>query len=131
MGAKLILRGVDELLTDLTRLAPDLTREAVGLQQATTSEAAAAIRNAYPSVTGRLRNSVQVARLSSSSPARVFTEVTVTAPYAHFVEFGTARTAPTPAFVPITRRAREQFARTVIARVKAHGLVVGGESGNG
>jgi len=131
MSAKLSIRGVDALLADLADLAPDLTREAAARQQARALDAAAAIRAAYPSVTGRLRNSVQVARLSSQSKARVFTEVTVSAPYAHFVEFGTARTAPNPAFVPITRRAREAFAEEMIDRVEARGLVVRGALGNG
>ena len=127
MASKLTLGGVDELLAELGRLAPALTTEAIGLQQAIATETAAAIRAAYPSVTGTLRASVQVARLNSTSPARVFTEVTVTAPYAHFVEFGTATTTPTPAFVPLTRIGRDHFAQAVINRVKAHGLVVGGD----
>ena len=127
MSAKLTLGGVDELLAELARLAPDLTTEAVALQQTIAHQTAAAIRAAYPSVTGTLRGSVQVDRLSSTSPARVFTSVTVTAPYAHFVEFGTATTTPTPAFVPLTRIGREQFTQAVIARVKARGLVVGGD----
>ena len=131
MPAKLIIRGVDTLLADLARLAPDLTREAGHLQHASATAAAADVRAAYPAVTGRLRQSVQVARLTSQSPARVYTEVTVTAPYAHFVEFGTARTAPNPAFVPITRRAREDFVDRIIARVEGRGLVVGGALTNG
>jgi hypothetical protein len=127
MASKLILGGVDELLNEITRLAPDLTQEAIGLQQSIANETVAAIRAAYPSVTGTLRNSVQVERLSSTSPARVFTQVTVTAPYAHFVEFGTATTTPTPAFVPQTRIGRERFTDAVIQRVKNRGLVVGGD----
>jgi HK97 gp10 family phage protein len=127
MGAKLILSGVDELLAEISRLSPDLTTEAIGLQQSIANETAAAIRAAYPSATGALRASVQVERLSSSSPARVFTQVTVTSPYAEYVEFGTATTTPTPAFVPLTRIGRERFTQTVIDRVKAKGLVVGGD----
>jgi hypothetical protein len=127
MSSKLILGGVDELLAELDRLAPELTREAIALQQTIANDTAAAIRAAYPSVTGTLRGSVQVDRLSSTSPARVFSRVTVTAPYAEHVEFGTATTTPTPAFVPLTRIGREQFAQAVIDRVKARGLVVGGD----
>ena len=56
----------------------------------------------------------------------MFTQIVVTAPYAHFVEFGTATTTPTPAFVPQSRIGRERFTAAVISRVKARGLVVGG-----
>jgi len=131
MAAALRLFGVDNLLKEIERLAPELTRAASAFQQTRAVEAAAEIRAAYPSDTGQLRNSVRVARLSSTSSARVFTQITVDAPYAHFVEFGTARTAPNPAFVPITRRLREQFVRDVIGLVEARGLVVGGELRNG
>lgn len=131
MSATLTLGGVDELLAELARLAPDLTTEAGQLQQTIATETAASIRAAYPAVTGALRNSVQVERLTSSSSARVYTEVTVNAPYAHFVEFGTADREPNPAFVPLTRLGRERFAAAVVDRVKAHGLVVGGELRNG
>jgi len=127
MAAALRLTGVDELLAELQLLAPDLAAEVGPLQQSIANETAAAIRAAYPSVTGTLRNSVRVARESSTSPARVFTRIEVTAPYAHFVEFGTVTTTATPAFVPLTRIGRERFTDAVIARVRARGLVVGGD----
>jgi Bacteriophage HK97-gp10, putative tail-component len=131
MSSALILGGVDELLAELARLAPDLTGEAAQLQQTIAIDTATAIRAAYPAVTGALRASVQVERLTSASPARVYTEVTVAAPYAHFVEFGTADRAPNPAFVPLTRQGRERFAQAVVDRVKDHGLVVSGVLRNG
>lgn len=131
MASALILGGVDDLLAELARLAPDLTAEAGELQQAMATETAAAIRAAYPAITGALRASVQAERLTSTSPARVYTEVTVGAPYAHFVEFGTADRAPNPAFVPLTRLGRERFAKAVVDRVKARGLEVTGELRNG
>jgi hypothetical protein len=131
MSAKLTLRGVDDLLAELARLAPDLTREASTLQHTIAEDTVTAIRAAYPSVTGRLRNSVRAERLSSGSRSRVFTEVTVAAPYAHFVEFGTATTRPRAAFVPLTRQGRERFAAAVIDRVEARGLVVKGVLSNG
>ena len=127
MATKMILGGVDELLAEITRLAPDLTQEAIGLQQSIANETVAAIRTAYPAATGALRASVQVERLSSTSPARVFTQVTVTSPYVEYVEFGTATTTATPAFVPLTRIGRERFTDAVIQRVKNRGLVVGGD----
>jgi HK97 gp10 family phage protein len=127
MPTTLTLRGFDELQAELERLTPELTREAIALQQSIANETAAAVRAAYPSATGALRASVQVERLSSTSPARTFTQITVTAPYAEHVEFGTAHTTPTPAFVPQTRIGRERFTDAVIARVRAAGLVVGGD----
>jgi HK97 gp10 family phage protein len=127
LATKLTIAGVERLLAELEHLAPGLTAEAVTLQKAIAVETAAAIRAAYPSDTGRLRASVQVSRLSSTSPARVFSTLTVTAPYAEYVEFGTATRTATPAFVPQMRIGRERFAEAVIARVKARGLVVGGD----
>ena len=127
LATKLTIAGVERLLAELEALTPGLTADAVRIQQAIAVETAAAIRAAYPSDTGRLRDSVRVSRLSSTSPARVFSTITVTAPYAEYVEFGTAHTAPNPAFVPNMRIGRERFAEAMIARVKAQGLVVGGD----
>jgi Bacteriophage HK97-gp10, putative tail-component len=127
MPTKLHLSGVDELLDELARLTPELTDDAVTLQQRTTAETAAELRGAYAVVTGQLRGSVQVKREGSASPARVFSRIEVTAPYAHFYEFGTVNTEPHPTFVPITRRGREAFTAAVVERVKAAGLVVGGD----
>lgn len=126
MANQLVLGGVEELLAELQRLSPDLTTEAIALQSTIAQETADELRAALPVASGELRNSVRVQRESSNSPARVFTEVSVNAPYAHFVEFGTADTAPQPAFVPITRRGRETFVKAVVERVRAHGLEIGG-----
>ena len=128
MATRMILTGVDELLAEMARLSPDLAAEAVGLQIAAANDTADALRAALPVATGVLRGSVQVQREGSISPARVFTRIAVTAPYAEFVEFGTSRTAPTPAFVPITRRGREAFVKTIIGRVRDRGLTIHGEA---
>ena len=126
MANQLILGGVDELLAELARLAPDLTAETILLQQQITQDTADELRAALPVASGELRASVRVQRESSNSPARVFTEVSVNAPYAHFVEFGTHDTAPQPAFVPVTRRGRETFVKAVVGKVRDRGLVIGG-----
>jgi HK97 gp10 family phage protein len=126
MASELRLSGVDELLAELMRLAPDLAAEAGPVQASIAAQTAAEIRAGLPSDTGRLRDSVTVQREGSNSPARVFTRVSVTAPYAHFVEFGTARTVPAAVFVPATRRGREQFADAMVERVRARGLTVTG-----
>lgn len=126
MASALRLTGVDELLAELERLAPDFVAETRPLQESTAEETADALRAAYPVRTGQLRASVQVQRESSQSPARLFTRVAVTAPYAEFYEFGTSRTAPNPTFTPITNRGRRNFLEAVIARVRARGLQVSG-----
>jgi hypothetical protein len=128
MASQLRLTGVDEFLAELARLAPDLAAEAASLQGSLAGETAAELRAAYPSLTGQLRASVTVEREGSASPARVFTRLSVTAPYIEYYEFGTARTEPHPTFGPIVRRGREAFLRAVIARVKRRGLLVGGEA---
>jgi HK97 gp10 family phage protein len=126
MAATLTLGGVDELLAELARLAPDLAAEAGPLQATIATETAAEIRAGFPSITGNLRRSVEVHREGSTSPARVFTEVAVTAPYAHFVEFGTKDRSPAAVFVPATRRGRERFVKAIVDRVRARGLDVTG-----
>lgn len=129
MPSHLKLTGVDELLAELEKLTPELTTEAAQLQQRIANTTAAELRGAYAVVTGRLRESVRVVREVSNSPARIFSRIEVTAPYAHFYEFGTVATGPRPTFVPITRRGRETFVTAVIDRVKATGLVVRGTNG--
>jgi len=131
MATELKLTGVDELLDELRRLTPDLTADAVTLERTIAEQTAEQLRAALPVVTGRLRASVQVQRESSVSPARVFTRIAITAPYAEHVEYGTSRVPPRPVFVPITRRGREAFAKAVSAAVKATGLHVTGELRNG
>lgn len=128
MAAHLDLGGIDELLAELGTLAPDLAAEAGPLELQIAEQTAEAVRAAYPVVSGGLRGSVQVMRGDSTSPARVFAQVVVTAPYAEFYEFGTSRTPPAPTFVPITRRGRETFVSAVVARVKAKGLTVTGNA---
>ena len=128
MASELKITGAEELLAELTALAPDLAAEARTLEQAITEQTAEDLRAAYPVVTGELAGSVQVVPDRSRSPVRVFTQVVVTAPYAEFYEFGTVRTVPHPTFVPTTNRGRRAFLTAVIARVQRHGLRVDGEA---
>ena len=130
MATELRLGGVDELLAELERLAPDLAAEARPLQASSAEQTASNLRAAYPIDTGELGRSVEVVREGSSSEARVFTRVTVTAPHAGFFEFGTRYMPPTPTFTPIVRRGREEFLMTMIGRVKARGLHVRGGPAN-
>lgn len=126
MASLLKLTGIDELLAELARLAPDLAAEAAPLQLSTAEATADELRAAYPVVTGRLRASVQVEREGSISPARVFTRIAVTAPYAEFFEFGTSRLPPRPTFIPVTNDGRRAFRDAVVARVESRGLTVTG-----
>ena len=131
MPSVLRLDGVDALLSELARLAPDLMAESRPLQAAIAERTADQVRAALPVATGALRASVQVVRDGGAGPARLVSRVVVGAEYAAFVEFGTPFMPPRPVFVPATRRGREAFAAAVIARVRAHGLVVGGELRDG
>ena len=126
MATELRLGGVDEFLAELARLAPELATEARALQADNAEQAASNLRAAYHVVSGELRQSVEVARESSTSPARVFTRISVTSRHAGFYEFGTHRSAPHPTFTPIVRRAREAFRDEVINRVESRGLEVSG-----
>lgn len=128
MASSIQLSGVDDFLAELARLAPDLADEATTLEDSHAQETARELRAAYPAVTGRLRASVQVQRVGTNSPARVATQLQVTAPYAEFFEFGTSRTAPHPTFVPIQTRGRAAFVASVVDRVKARGLQIHGEA---
>ena len=127
MGSVLRLDGVDDLLNELIRLAPDLAADAGPLERAAAAATADELRAALPYATGALRDSVQVEGLSTTTTGRVATRVVVTSPYADYVEFGTARTAPRPTFVPMTRRGRQAFARAIMDRVRDRGLVVAGD----
>lgn len=126
LATKLTIAGLERFLAELEALAPDFTAAAGAIQRDIATETADAIRAGYPSDTGALRASVQTSRRSPTAPARVFTMVTVTAPYVEFVEFGTARTAPHPVFVPLMRLGRERVAREIIQLVEARGLTVRG-----
>jgi len=131
MPSVLRLDGVDALLGELARLAPDLMAETRPLQAAIAERTADEVRAALPVATGALRASVQVVPVGAAGPARLASRVVVGAEYAAFVEFGTPLMAPRPVFVPATRRGREAFVAAVIARVRAHGLAVGGELRDG
>jgi len=131
MATELKLTGVDELLAELRQVTPELTAEAGTLERTIAEQTAEQIRAALPVRTGRLRASVVVQRETSTSPARVYTRVAVTAPYAELVEFGTSRRPPRPVFVPLTRRGHETFAKAVRAAIEATGLAVKGTLGRG
>jgi len=128
MPSSLRLAGVDELLDELIRLAPDLAIEAGPLERAAAAATADELRAALPMATGALRASVAVEPLGVTTSGRVATNVVVTAPHALYVEFGTARTPPRSTFVPVTRRGRQAFVRTIMDRVRDRGLVVGGDA---
>lgn len=122
MATTFRLAGLEEYVAALRDLAPGLANDVRGDQQAEAQSAAQALRAAYPSRTGQLRASVQVRTLGTNSPAKVATEVTVTAPYVRFVEFGTRNTRPQPTFGPTMRRSREAFLQDMKSAVRARGL---------
>ena len=131
MPSILRLAGVDELLRELARLAPDLLAESRPLVAAQAARTADEVRAALPVATGALRASVHVVTPGGTRPGRLATRVVVGADYAAFVEFGTPLMPPRPVFVPAVRRGRQAVAAAVIARVRARGLSVGGETRDG
>ena len=131
MPSVLRLDGVDALLSELARLAPDLLAETRPLQAAITDRTADEVRANLPVDTGALRASVQVVTPGGAGPARLARRVVVGAEYAEFVEFGTPLMPARPVFVSAVRRGRQAFAAAVIARVRARGLVVGGDTRDG
>ena len=131
MPSILRLAGVDELLRELAGLAPDLLAESRPLVAAQAARTADEVRAALPVATGALRASVHVVTPGGTGPGRLATRVVVGADYAEFVEFGTPLMPARPVFVSAVRRGRQAFAAAVIARVRARGLVVGGETRDG
>jgi len=123
MASKLHLSGFRELRHDLAAL-PDTARDASApALLAMARKAQAEIMTAYPVVTGTLRAGVKIV---NRVPRGVAAFVT-TAPYAHLVEFGTARRRPRAIFLPISMAARRASVIAVGAAVERLGLVVRGQ----
>jgi len=68
------------------------------------NEMAAEAQRLAPVKTGRLRESIQVRKLSETA-----WEVSVEAPYAAFVEYGTSRAAPRPCFRPAFEKVAARY----------------------
>ena len=126
MASKLHLSGFRELRHDLAAL-PDTARDASApALLAMARKAQAEIMTAYPVVTGTLRAGVKIVNRVPRGVAAFYTLVT-TAPYAHLVEFGTARRRPRAIFLPISMAARRASVIAVGAAVERLGLVVRGQ----
>lgn len=127
MASELRLGGVKELIAELETLVPDFVTATTPLGRAHAEQTADALRAAYPSITGQLRASVAVDTAAGKRPGRTFARVVARAPYAEWFEFGTAHAAPSPTFVPTTRRGRATFVGAVVAFVRGQGFQVTGE----
>ena len=73
MPSVLRLDGVDALLSELARLAPDLLAETRPLQAAITDRTADEVRANLPVDTGALRASVHVVTPGGTGPGRLAT----------------------------------------------------------
>jgi len=122
MGNKLIIGGAE----DFANTAREITDKAAPLTKAGADDARKRVRSAYPRVTGRLQDGVVVERRASPAGVTVY-DVSSTAPYASFYEFGTHHQRARPTFVPITNRERRDTTKAVVDVVKAAGLTVTGD----
>lgn len=108
--------GLDAFTQQLQTLPTDLTTAAQPIVQQSAEEAGDVMRARYPVVTGRLRDSVVVRELARKrTETNVSWLVANTAPYAHFVEYGTRSTPPRPVFIAT----RNQKRRDMYAALKA------------
>jgi HK97 gp10 family phage protein len=100
-----------ELRRDLATMAKDMTNAARPIVSVSAEDAADLMRARYPlGATGRLRDSVVVHENTQKRTAtHVSWQVTNTAPYAHFVEFGTRYMGARPVFVPTRNQQRRRM----------------------
>ena len=137
MKAELVITGMAELHAALRLLPETLAGEAADILLRNATDAADAIRNAYPEAgtrlrpdtaerTGTLRKGVRVDQVESSGFG-ASVRVISAAKHAHLYELGTARGGrPHPTFVPNVQRARRQITVEQIALVRRQGFEVSG-----
>lgn len=123
MPNELRLDGFDELKKELTALPTAARDESRPIVSSHAERAAATLRGVYPSVTGDLRDGVQVIPRVGRGIAAVVT-VRSSSAHAHLYEFGTYRSRPHSAFLPITEIERRRSTAAVVDVVEAHGLGV-------
>lgn len=141
MASKFIWNGLVEAQAELTRFPAELRTEAGALVERTAQEAAAAIRTAYPAVTGTsLRDRVVVQRASGSGLFRILATVKNTSPLASIFEDGTearhyitkkrgvvhltGRIPPLHVFIPRIIRARRMLQLRLAGALERHGFLV-------
>lgn len=126
MSAKMEFKGFDELVAQFAALPVKLQHDAdpILLRHARRSETR--LKDAYPVVTGNLRNGVKIVERTARGVATLYT-LTSGSPHAHLYEFGTAHTAPRATFLPITEGDRRDATIAVAALVRAEGLTVDGD----
>jgi hypothetical protein len=127
MPSELRLGGVDVLIAELERTSPDLADETAPEIENATDRTETRTRDAYPVVSGDLRDGVRKVPVSTGRRYRLHTRVVSGAAHAHFYEFGTVRTRAHPTFLPIARQEQVAMVKRVVAIVRAHGLQVTGD----
>jgi hypothetical protein len=113
------------LRDDLAAFPTTAKADATPIMLAHARRAHAAVKAAYPVVTGALRDGVRILERVPRGIAVLYTVVT-SAPHAHIYEFGSVRTRPTATFLPITERERRASVAAVAGMVEGHGLEVRG-----
>lgn len=105
MSIGLKWHGLSELRRDLQTLAADMAHEAQPRVTAAAEQAAAHMRARAPYDTGRLRASI-VVQPETRGPNAASTRLTVRAPYAVYLEYGTRYMRPRSLFIPILNASR-------------------------
>ena len=125
MASDLKLSGFDDLLAELAALPTAARDESKPLLVAHARRAQAAIVAGYPEITGRLRAGVQIIERAARGAAAIYSLVS-SAPYAHIVEFGSARTRPRANFLPVSSGEQRASVVAVAGIVESKGLTVRG-----
>jgi hypothetical protein len=137
MSVQFEFKGLDELQAALRALPAELTGEASKIIQAAGNRAVLDLKRAYPVVTGKLRDRVEVTYTQSGVSTRAV--VRSRAPHAHLYEYGTearhtalgvnrGRMAPTHLFGRTMARVRREMYDQFAALLERAGLRVRGRA---
>ena len=114
--------GLEEHMRELEALPATVVSTADAIASSKAEATAAALRAAYPVVTGHLRDSVTIERHTSGGTVAV--SVINTAEYAIPFEYGGAERPAGKVFVPITLRGRRQTVGAIVGELRELGATV-------
>ena len=114
--------GLAEHMREIAALPHTVVQSADAIASSKAEATAAALRAAYPVVTGHLRDSVTVERHTSGGTVAV--SVINTAEYAIPFEYGGADRPAGKVFVPIVLRGRRQTFGAIVGALREMGATV-------